>query len=218
VESIGDSAGEPGSSPEPGRQGARRAVIGLVTGVALVLAAAGVGLSWATNSDTPAEPTMSMGAGPTDARFAELTSAKSNYCSLDAQTVMGYPDDHRMQGACCNPMDRDKYRQQVDGLRRYAEIPEVPKDPYDIEAGLAKRLLGYDETITLDAGEQATFDEAMGMTEDGGPCCCQCWRWDMTEGLAKFLITEHDMPADEVAEIADLTNGCGGPPGASDGS
>ena len=37
----------------------------------------------------------------------------------------------------------------------------------------------------------------MGMTTDGGPCCCQCWRWYMTEGLAKFLITEHDMPADD---------------------
>jgi hypothetical protein len=34
----------------------------------------------------------------------------------------------------------------------------------------------------------------------------------MTEGLSKFLITCHQMPTEEGAEIADLTYGCGGPP------
>lgn len=158
------------------------------------------------------------GSGSRGGRFALLAAQHSNYCSLDPDTVMGYPDDRHMQGACCNPMDPDKYRQQVDGLKRYAYIPEVPQDPYDIEAGLAKQLLGYDDTITLDPHDQATYDAAMAMAEDGGPCCCQCWRWYMTEGLAKFLITEHDIPAADVAEIVDLTNGCGGPIESDDSS
>ena len=81
-------------------------MIGLVVGLTLVLASTGVALSWATNSDTPAEPAMGMDGGPTADRFAELAAAKSNYCSLDAETVMGYSDDHHMRGACCNPMER----------------------------------------------------------------------------------------------------------------
>jgi hypothetical protein len=40
-------------------------------------------------------------------------------------------------------MDEARYRQQIDGLRTYADIPEVPPDPYDISAPLAHRLMGY---------------------------------------------------------------------------
>ena len=154
-------------------------------------------------------------AGPpgSSTRFAYLASRDSNYCSLDPYTVIDYPDDHRMQGACCDAMDMDKYRQQVAGLEKYASIPEVPKDPYDIEAELAKQLLAYDRNITLTGADQATYAAAMQMTEAKGPCCCQCWRWYMTEGLAKFLISVRRLPAAQVAEVVDLVNGCGGPLG-----
>lgn len=147
----------------------------------------------------------------TAAAFADLSAQHSNYCSLSADTVMGYPDDARLQGACCSAMDMAKYEWQVDGLRRYSNIPEIPQDPYDISVAQAKELLGYDEALTLTSEQQKTYDTAMSMTDDKAPCCCQCWRWYMTRGLAKFLIINHSMGASEVASIVDLVNGCGGP-------
>lgn len=167
----------------------------LMIGLALALFGAGAAvIGTSTSEEPPDRPTgmdmdmdmgMGMDARAGTGRFAYLAEQDSNYCSLDPDTVMGYADDQHMQGSCCNPMDPDRYRQQIEGLKRYAHIPEVPQDPYDIDAGLAQQLLEFDETVVLDEQDQATFDAAMAMTEDGGPCCCQCWRWYMTSGLAK---------------------------------
>lgn len=208
---LDDILGSPAGLPQPAERPSRRARY-LLIAAGVVLIGAG-GLAWAAGSGRSGEPRGSATETAADGdRFAYLASQDTNYCSLDRDTVMGYPDSQRIQGACCDAMDRDKYDQQVDGLRRYAGIPEIPQDPYDIEAQKAKELLGYDDTVTLGAADQAIFDTAMAMTEDGGPCCCQCWRWYMTEGLAKLLITREHLPAEQVAEIADLVNGCGGPP------
>lgn len=123
---------------------------------------------------------------------------------------MGYSDDMRMQGACCNPLNMAKYQHQVTGLRTFASNPDIASDPYDIPVPLAKRLFTYDTTITLTPAQQAVYDHAISMTEDKAPCCCQCWRWYMTRGLAKSLIAQHGMDAASVAEVIDLNNGCGG--------
>ena len=37
-------------------------------------------------------------------------------------------------------MELHRYREQIEGLRHYKGIKEIPSDPYDIEAALAKRL------------------------------------------------------------------------------
>ena len=34
-------------------------------------------------------------------------------------------------------MDEARYRQQIEGLKKYSDIAEVPPDPYDIPAQLA---------------------------------------------------------------------------------
>jgi len=186
-----------------------------------MLAAAGTGFHLVgTPSSGPAPAT---GAIPgTPQRFAQLASAHTNACSLQRSTVDAYPDDQRIQGSCCNAMDPTKYRYQVEQLRHYAGIPEIPSDPYDIRAGLAKRLFRLDDTIRLSGVDQRTFDRVMQMTEDKAPCCCHCWRWDAAEGLDRFLITRHHLGAAEVARITDLVNGCGGPmetpPSAAPGS
>jgi hypothetical protein len=126
---------------------------------------------------------------------------------------MGYSDDMRMQGACCNPLDMAKYQYQVAGLHAFASNLDIASDPYDIPVPLAKRLFTYDTTITLTAAQQAAYDQAISMTADKAPCCCQCWRWYMTRGLAKSLIAQRGMDAASVAQVIDLTNGCGGPLG-----
>ena len=168
---------------------------------------------------TPASNAMALSMSSTPpfapgspAEFAYLSHQTSNACGLEQATVVGYPDSMRLQGSCCNPMDMAKYTAQVQGLQRYATIDAVPVDPYDIPVPLAKRLLGYEHSIRLTPREQATFRRAMHMTADKGPCCCHCWRWHTTTGLAKYLIVEQRFAARDIAHVVDLVNGCGGPP------
>jgi hypothetical protein len=116
----------------------------------------------------------------------------------------------RLQGSCCSRMDLHRYREQLQGLRRYRDIPEVPRDPYDIPVSLAQRLFGYQQTIQLTPAEQAIYDRAFKLSGDHGPCCCRCWRWTAFEGQAKFLITRRDFIAQQIADIWLLEDGCGG--------
>lgn len=163
-------------------------------------------------SSMPGEgPGVNRGALPgSDAAFYHLSSQHTNYCSLDRSTVMSDPSGMRLQGACCNPMDRAKYRFQVAGLRAFISNSDIFHDPYDVPVSLAKRLLAYDTTLVLTPAQQAAYDRAISLTDDQGPCCCQCWRWYMTRGLAKSLISQHGGSPATVAKVIDLTNGCGG--------
>ena len=92
----------------------------------------------------------------------------------------------RLQGSCCAPMDEARYHQQIEGLKKYSDIAEVPPDPYDIPAQLAYRLMGY-YTLTLNKDERAAYDYAMQNSDMQGPCCCKCWRWKVYGGLGKYL-------------------------------
>ncbi len=145
------------------------------------------------------------------AEFAYLSHQTSNACGLQQSTVLGYASSMRLQGSCCDPMDMAKYQSQVQSLRSYATINAIPPDPYDISVSLAKRLLGYEHAIHLTKPEHDTFNQAMGMTTDKGPCCCHCWRWHTTTGLAKYLIKDKQFAAATIATVVDLVNGCGGP-------
>ena len=149
-------------------------------------------------------------AAGSDAKFQYLAAQSTNSCGLQADTVMGYADSVHIQGACCNPMVMDNYRAQVQGLQQFAEVPAIPKDPYDIPASLANQLLGYDRSIKLSSSEQAVFDQAMTLTPDKAPCCCKCWRWYAHEGLAKYLIQQQHWSASQVGHVVTLINACGG--------
>lgn len=149
-------------------------------------------------------------AAGTEERFAFLSQQRSSTCSLQPETVATYPDEQRIQGSCCSPMDLHRYQEQVEGLKQFPDIAQIPEDPYDISAGLAKELFGYQQTITLTAEQQAIYDEAMEMSDEGGPCCCQCWRWYAFAGQAKYLIKEHGWTAEQIAELWDTEDGCGG--------
>lgn len=106
-------------------------------------------------------------------------------------------------------MDAHRYGEQVKVLRKYAHITEIPTDPYDIPAGQAQMLLPYYD-MTLNGTEQAAYDYAMEKSDEGGPCCCQCWRWHVYGGLAKYLIRERDFTGEQVVHVWDLSAGCGG--------
>ena len=138
-----------------------------------------------------------------------LSTANTNFCAGPA-FISQKSDDEMLQGSCCSKMDFHRYKEQIEGLKKYSNIKQIPSDPYDISVPLAKELLNYKDTIWLTPEQQAIYDEATKMSHEKGPCCCKCWRWHAFEGLAKYLITEHNFNSEQIAEVWDLSDGCGG--------
>ena len=149
------------------------------------------------------------------AKFEELSQSGNSSCSATfKESILAMSDDARLKGSCCSSMSIPRYTEQVEGLQKFKSKPgqnisEITDDPYDIEAGLAKRLISYYD-IELTPEEQAAYDYAMLNSSEKGPCCCKCWRWYVYGGLAKFLIQNHGFTGEQITELWDLSDGCGG--------
>lgn len=143
-------------------------------------------------------------------KFRDLSQNGNSNCSLEfMNSIASMPPVARLKGSCCSPMALHRYGEQIAGLKRYRDIPIVPADPYDVDAGLAKQLLAsYDLPLNVD--EQRAYDYAMQRSEEKGPCCCQCWRWHVFGGLGKLLIREHGFTGEQVTQVWNLSDGCGG--------
>lgn len=101
------------------------------------------------------------------------------------------------------------YAEQIEGLKKYAQIPEIPQDPYNVEAVLVKKLMAaYDAQLTPE--QQPAYDYAMEHSDEKGPCCCTCWRWYTYGGLGKILITQYGFTGEQVTDVWNLSEGCGG--------
>ena len=98
---------------------------------------------------------------------------------------------------------------EVQGLKRYSAVAEIPPDPYDIASGLAKRAMAR-YADALGDPEQLVYQYAMDHSKEQGPCCCQCWRWIMYGGLAKVLIQDRGFTGEQIVDVWDLSDGCGG--------
>lgn len=144
------------------------------------------------------------------AQFEYLSQNGNSSCSSAFRdSIASMPDDARLQGSCCSPMSMHRYSEQVEGLKKYQSIAEIPPDPYDIEVGLAKKLMAhYDDQLTSE--EQKAYDYATQNSDEKGPCCCKCWRWNTYGGLAKYLIRNHQFTGEQVTELWNLSDGCGG--------
>lgn len=147
--------------------------------------------------------------GSLESKFALLSTANTNFCA-GPSFISQKSDDERLQGSCCSAMDFHRYKEQVEGLKKYSNIKKIPSDPYNIEVSLVKELLNYKESIKLTAEQQEIYDKATKLSHEKGPCCCVCWRWHAFEGLAKYLIAEHNFNSEQIAEVWDLIDGCGG--------
>jgi hypothetical protein len=146
----------------------------------------------------------------TPATFEYLSRQHSNRCDLQAAEIMRYLATMRIQGSCCSGMDAGTYRRQLEALRPYAQIQEIPRNPYDIPARLAQELLRY-RGIRLGTNAQRAYDRAMRMTHEHGPCCCRCWRWEAFKGMSRYLIDRRHWQAPQLARLIDAVDGCGGP-------
>lgn len=146
----------------------------------------------------------------TQERFDYLSTHGNSNCSTAfMNSIATMPATARLQGSCCDPMDVMRYAGQVEGLKKYLDVAEIPTDPYDIPAGLAqKALVSYDAELTPE--QQKAYDYAMANSEEKGPCCCKCWRWHAYGGLAKLLIRDHHFTGEQVTEVWNLSDGCGG--------
>lgn len=163
-------------------------------------------------SVSPAEPVSSLFADQAlAAKFETLAKAGNSTCSMAFNdSIETMPDDARLQGSCCSPMDPHRYQEQVEGLKKFKDIPEIPSDPYDIPVSLAKQLKAqYDVQLTPE--QQAAYDYATANSNEKGPCCCKCWRWYVYGGLAKLLIQKYGFTGEQVVEVWNLSDGCGGP-------
>lgn len=148
-----------------------------------------------------------------DEKFNYLAKQTSNSCGLQRNVVFRYPDEQRIQGSCCNKMDHHAYQEQIEGLKKYNGEPVesiIPQDPYDLSAAEAKVAYGFLDSIKLTSDQQKIYNEAAKMSKEGGPCCCKCWHWDAYEGFAKKLIADYGWNAEQIAELWDLSDACGG--------
>ena len=179
----------------------------LVIGAALAL----VGYFYVDSRGTKlSDLSPKLGEDALAARFEYLSQNGNSSCSgafKDSISSMG--DGERLQGSCCSPMDAHRYVEQLTGLKKYANITEIPSDPYDIEVRLAKKLISYyNEKLTLQ--EQKAYDFVMENSDEKGPCCCKCWRWYVYGGLAKLLIKNYNFTGEQITEIWNLSDGYGG--------
>ena len=144
------------------------------------------------------------------AKFEYLSQNGNSSCSLSFKdSIPAMADDGRLMGSCCGPMVLHRYSEQVEGLKKYSDISVIPPDPYNIDAGLAGELMGYYD-IELTPEEQEAYDYAMVNSHEKGPCCCKCWRWYVFGGLAKHLIRDYSFTGDEITDVWNLSDGCGG--------
>jgi hypothetical protein len=149
-------------------------------------------------------------------RFTVLNKASTDYCSNIGNRSAIYADmahmapDSYLQGSCCSPMNRTQYEQQIHALKAYAPISQIPTDPYNVPVSLAKTLVQYDQSMQLTPAQQATYHQAVTMTNDHGWCCCQCWAWYVHSGLAKYLIATQHFSAAQVAAVINEEDCCGG--------
>ena len=149
------------------------------------------------------------------AKFEDLSQNGNSSCSGGFKDgIANMPESERLKGSCCSPMSMHRYSEQVEGLEKFKSITGQdinlsPDDPYDIEVGLAQELIGYYD-LELSPEEQAAYDYAMLNSNEKGPCCCQCWRWYVYGGLGKYLIKNHNFTGEQLTELWNLSDGCGG--------
>lgn len=162
-----------------------------------------------SGAEATADPTMKLA-------FAKLSAAHTDVCQDmgDKPAIDMYmnnlPSGSRLQGSCCSPMNMDKYVSQINSLKQYANIPQIPADPYDISKDSAMQMLGYYNDIQLNPAQQVIYDQAQKMTDDHGWCCCQCWAWYTHAGLAKYLISQQNFTTQQIVAVTNLEDCCGG--------
>jgi hypothetical protein len=156
--------------------------LGLAIGVPRLVSSHGVSAAEFKKADLARVAT-----GTSRQRFAQLSQRHTNQCGLSGIDIGKIAVRGRLQGSCCNTMVYDHYVQQVSGLGAYAAVSEIPADPYDIPVSLAKRLIAYRDSITLNNAQQAIYKQATKMADEHGVCAENSVRVLSLEPSAVFV-------------------------------
>ena len=112
-------------------------------------------------------------------------------------------------GQCCSALaDTKKYHENLEKLRAYKSMPDIPLDPMHTPVAMAKKWIDFDNRTTLTPAEQKIYDEAYAMSLEK-PCCCKCWHYYTNEGIAKKMIQDGTFNAQEIATYWDSSDICG---------
>lgn len=191
----------------------RRRIGALSTAVAVV-AVGIVSLLFLLRPTDPASqrPTATPGsASDIAADFAYLAPRGNSNCSAAfSQSIASMTDGATIRGSCCGPMNMHVYSEERAGiLAKFARFAEVPLDPYNISGATAKQMMPHiNDSLAPQA--QAAYDYALAHSNNKGPCCCPCWRWTFYGGLAKYLIETYGFTGEQVTELWNFSDGCGG--------
>ena len=67
------------------------------------------------------------------AKFDELSQNGNSTCMGSfVDSIKEMESGQHLQGSCCSPMSLHRYIEQVEGLKKYASVPEIPPDPIAI--------------------------------------------------------------------------------------
>jgi len=147
-----------------------------------------------------------------DANVDEIVSSAgtmSGSCidsnQISAQSVKG----KYMGGQCCSAlMDTKERHKNLEKLRAYKSMPDIPLDPMHTPVEMAKMWIDYDKNTALTPAEQKIYDDAYAISKEK-PCCCKCWHYYANEGIAKRMIKDGVFNAQEIAAYWDASDICG---------
>ena len=181
--------------------------VGIITGALVVLVST---IGTTPHAAMPIKNMENMQMGPDSKdRFAYLSTHGNSACSLDFQKgIPAMSDEGQIQGSCCSPMSLHRYEEQIEAIKKYKDISEIPSDPYDVSGDIAKKMYAYYD-VTLTPEEQAAYDYAMEHSEEKGPCCCKCWHYFTNEGIAKKMIKDGQFNSKQIADYWDASDICG---------
>lgn len=112
-------------------------------------------------------------------------------------------------GQCCGVLkDTEEYHEQLEKLKQYSHIPDIPLNPYKTPVDLAKKWIDYDKNTQLTLDGQIVYDKALKLSKEG-PCCCRCWHYYVNSGIAKYLIKNYNFDAKQIADFWDASDICG---------
>ena len=124
-------------------------------------------------------------------------------------TMLASTSGMTLGGQCCGAMKNlDEYNKELASLQKYKDIPDVPLNPFKTPIEIAKKWIAYDNATTLNAQEQAIYDQAYAISKEK-PCCCKCWHYFVNEGIAKKMIKDYHYTGQQVADYWDSSGICG---------
>lgn len=188
-------------------------------GIGVTVLLLSISLHYLLAGTPPGAPSTDPGPGPAGSQteFNYLSAQHSDACSnlnnegANLAWINSLQDGTFLQGSCCTPMDYPDYSNQAaENQQNYSSIPVIPVDPYNVPAKTVKAMAA-DVHAALTTAQQQAYDTGTSMSTDKAPCCCWCWAGYAHEGMVKNVIINYGYTAQQVTDLLNTQDCCGGP-------